>query len=298
MLISLLFLIGIHSATDTAHAGPLSKLASCMVALIEPHYLKLVDYPDNRILLLSNKSKEGGMIGIALKDKLGAGFFGSVVRLEFVSDPEIDRQIRTYKGVEFSRGIVAKFPHSLKYVGFGRALPFTHSENVHEVEGYNEGENALPEIEKSESYPKDAAWNKGRMPVVPITHTINTERGLVIFKPELEGKGLKQIAKEFAANGEQLPEKYERGLRDMYDFVQAVYGGAKGRTTDIRPPNLMWVEDPALLEFLGYTRPGFVLFELSKVAGNVPQYINGKGLSFDAYREEYISYLKRKLAEK
>src|SRR5262245_55695634 len=101
-------------AAPGAEAGFISKLAGCAVALLEPHYLKLVDYPENRVLFLHDKSRGDQMVGLALKDKLGAGFFGSVVRVDFISDPFIEAQIRTHNGTKFEGGLVAKFPHSLK----------------------------------------------------------------------------------------------------------------------------------------------------------------------------------------
>ena len=72
--------------------------------------------------------------------------------------------------------------------------------------------------------------------------------------------------------------------------------GTNGFSTDIRPPNFLWlkgdtVEEKAQLAFLGYKRPGFITFEMAKMPFNKAHYIKGKGQKLDEFIAEFTRYM-------
>ena len=102
---------------------------------------------------------------------------------------------------------------------------------------------------------------------------------------------LKDVAKIFRENGNLLPIQMKSALRDVYDFVQAVYNVDK-YSADIRPTNFVFIEDAANLKLFGYRRPGFIVYEFSRVPFNKRQYVSPV-MTFNGYLEEFESYLRK-----
>lgn len=297
----LAFVVLIFIATpDISQAGLIARIAGRCAALLEKPFLALVEERQNTVLFLHDKDRGNLPVTLSLGKRLGAGFFGSVARVDFIDSIsesfDIETALRTSNGRKFEGQLVAKLPHIFKHIGFGRANPIFNHESKKEIRNYRHLLSNLSKIEANSKHPKNPAWKKGHMPVAPIVASLNTERGLILLKPALEGKSLREIAKEAHARGDKdLPQEIKQALRDIYDFAQAIHdevkplkasyfpGAATGYASDLRSPNLLYITKPELLKALGYKRPGFILFELSQVAKNQPQYIAGQGLSFDEY---------------
>ena len=148
----------------------------------------------------------------------------------------------------------------------------------------------MDRVLSQKTYPKDAAWEEGKLPMEPILSMVDTDYGTLLFKPEIRGTlQLKEIAREFKINHRVLPKRYRKSLKELYDLVQALYA-ATGTSFDLRPPNLTYAFDTAALHALNLKRPSFVLFELSQVPGNNPQYIYPH-TTFEQYVREFERYL-------
>ena len=238
------------------------------------------------------------VFGLSLGNKLGAGFFGQVVILDQISDPDLEKLIRGIppKQKKYLGTVAVKIPHALRGINLGLPLPYTNAENQNEYAFYQKFIFQIKDIESSSHYPKQASFERGSLPAAPILYGLKTNRGFLIFKPLVKGANLKQIAKIYSENGNKLSDEMVQALKNHYQLVQAVFEKT-GISIDIRPPNLVWVgnktaEEKEQLKFLGYTKPGFIAYEMAQVPANKPQYIQGKGLSFEQYLEEYIDYLK------
>ena len=152
---------------------------------------------------------------------------------------------------------------------------------------------------------RDAAL--GHLPAVPNAAPLTASADL-LFKNDAEGQGPRDPL-SCQRQRRSTPDPYRSALKDHYDFVQAVYhtvrtpgplmGLLPGQpfSVDMRPPNLVWVEDPDTLSSLGYRRPGFVSFEMSAVPLNRPVYIESEGTSFEDYLAEFQTYMQREAAE-
>ncbi len=295
----LLALAGLRGAP--ALAAPWDHILSKCAELLEKPYQQLVESNTNESLLLTTeqfKTATGRplLFSLGLGKSLGAGFFGQVAVVTHISDPELEALVRGVGEHAFSGLLAVKIPHTLRRINFGMSFPFTNAENVREAESYQRLVSKVPKIEASPLFPKSPAWRKGTLPVAPILAAVPTSRGMLIFKPLLRGKGLSQIAEIYKANGNRLPPEMIEGLRNHYQMVQATYGAA-AFSTDIRPPNLLWIgvetaEERAQLKFLGMSKPGFIAFEMAMVPNNFPVFIEGKGLSFEQYLAQYEEYLQ------
>lgn len=300
-LLSISSVMGLSlSSAPFAHAGVWSQALSKCAALLEKPYQELVESNGYETLLLNARNPETPLprtlIGLSLHKRLGAGFFGQVVIVDQVTDPDLEKSVRQIQGRTFAGPLIVKIPHALRKFNLGLALPYTHAENVGEWKSYQNLVAHASEYAQSSRYPLNTAWKKGTLPLAPISGVLESERGLLIFKPLLRGWDLKRIAEHVRNNGGKLPPEMEQGLFNHYQFIQAVYA-VDGFSTDIRPPNLMWLpgdtpEERAQLALLGYSRPGFIAFEMAAVPGNQPHYINGQGLSFEQYRAEFEGYLQ------
>jgi hypothetical protein len=293
---------------SSAHAGIVDVIISKCAQYLEKPYLELVETNSKETLLLNTKefkteSEKNLVFGLTLGNKLGAGFFGQVVVVDEISDPDLEKLIRGIppKQKKYSGIVVVKIPHALRAINFGLPLPYTNAENQNEYAFYQKFMAQLKEIENSSLYPKNAAFQKGTLPAAPILYGLKSNRGFLIFKPLVKGLNLKQIAKIYAANGNKLSDEMTLALKNHYQLVQAVFEKT-GISIDIRPPNLVWLNDKTSeekdqLKFLGYSKSGFIAYEMAQVPANKPQYIHAQGLSFEQYLQEYVDYLKVELEE-
>ncbi|MBT3980713.1 MAG: hypothetical protein HOE90_05120 [Bacteriovoracaceae bacterium] len=240
--------------------------------------------------------ESGEKIKLAMGDKLGSGFFGSVYDLEAVDG--LVREGLMDTGFE----VVAKMPHNDKYQEAVNLAVYAHSANPAEAKLYDDLVSLRAPVSRSDHYPAD--WPEDFIPVAPILRTLDTTEGTILLKGKVPGKSLKDLAKLY---GDTLPPDIEKGLKDIFSWVTAVDenvpGGAKARqaladggefsgsgfSTDIRPPNLVWVDDPVLLKNLGLKGPVFMLYEFSQVPANLHWYA-GKG--FPNYLEEFKTYMR------
>lgn len=244
------------------------------------------DFSSSRVVMKTLDS-EGKEISVTmdLEKRLGGGVFGNVYVVGAIDHPEL-------MGIDEDIDMVVKFPHSIK--GLGKLGPpgVTKDAIRRETSSTDLIGRHLKDVESDAGFPKTAAWNKGSLPLVPITNMIETSSGPLIFKPLLKKA-------KFLGDIEELTPEMKAGLKDIYDLVQSIHGqikmpDGKGLSIDIRPPNFAWVEDPEMLKITGLKRPGWVAFEMDQVADNIPHYIAKNGYTFENYVEEFSSYLKPK----
>lgn len=297
---------------SSALAGPIDRLVGCITRKIEKPVSYFFVKTEKTSLTLHDAIRDKN-ISIELGDRLGAGFFGSAIEVKSVSDSLLATEIKNYRGKVFDGPVVLKLPHALKFRP-QKSLGTAIKESRKELAIQQELEFHLEEIEVDSNYPSNPAWNKGVAPVVPIFSYLDTPRGILFFKPKVTGLTLKELNKIAKQNGGKLPLKYMRGLRDYYQFVQAVQSRMRppnlppinpdswlgrlfkitpGFSPDIRPPNLVWIEDPNLLNALGYNRPGFISYELSQVPFNHGHYIKNIGMALKDYLREFMLYMKK-----
>lgn len=306
------------SFAPSAQAGFFDRILSRCAALIEGPYKKLLESNKNQVLILTDKDTTDlngthPWVALDLGKQLGAGFFGQVMILnEVISTNGLEKKLRNYNGSYFDGKLVSKIPHAFREIHMGRPIYVANKQSIAEYENYQLLKINLPAIELDSHYPLDASFEKGVMPVAPILGVIRTERGWILVKPLLEGLFLSDIKEIYIQNGNALPEDMIQGLKDHYQFIQAVYNvvkppkeylfglikskkpGDKGYSTDIRPPNFMWLKgetekEKAQLKFLGYKRPGFITFEMAMMPLNKAHYIEGPGLSQDEFISEFIN---------
>ena len=302
--------IALALTASRAQAGLFEKFMGCMAALTEKPFLETVENPEGELLTLRSRVERQHYVTLDLGRRLGAGFFGTALMVHGISDGALEEALRIATGTRFTGAFVVKIPHAPRGgVSLGRPWFFSNDESRQELKTYEMIRGQLPRIEAHAAYPRDAAFLPGHLPAVPISGAFDSERGLLLFKMMLKGKGLKDLAVLANANGGALPDPYRSALKDHYDFVQAVYhtvrtpgplmGLLPGQpfSVDMRPPNLVWVEDPDTLSALGYRRPGFVSFEMSAVPLNRPVYIESEGTSFEDYLAEFQTYMQREAAE-
>jgi hypothetical protein len=310
MKLKYLLTIALLAVAPTARAGIFEKCMGFLAGITEKPFLETIENPEGEAITLYQKGARYNTVTLDLGKKLGAGFFGTALVVRAISDSSLEQTLRNATGAYFDGSFVVKMPHAPRGgVSLGRPWFFANQESHRELKTYEMIRGKLPTIEAHAAYPANAPFQRGRMPAVPISGSFESERGLLLFKMMLKGKGLKELAVIARDNGGALPEPYRSGLKAQFDFVQAVYhtvrapgplmGLLEGQpfSVDMRPPNLVWVDDAATLAALGYFRPGFVSFEMSAVPLNRPVYIESEGMSFEGYLAEYRTYLERELAE-
>ena len=266
-------------------AGPLEKFTGSVTRMAEEPFKKFMINEENRqFLLYDNENNQA--VQINLKDRLGSGYFGSV----YVVDDLKGAPLHLQKGIELSQEqntqLVAKFPHALKYFAMNYPLFLAELENRTELRTYRKILARRKKYIKNSAYPQDPPWSSESLPIVPIVGSIKTSRGTIIMKPKvLPGAlDLKDVAKIFRENGNLLPIQMKSALRDVYDFVKY--------SADIRPTNFVFIEDAANLKLFGYRRPGFIVYEFSRVPFNKRQYVSPV-MTFNGYLEEFESYLRK-----
>ena len=219
--------------------------------------------------------KTGKRLRFQLEQRLGAGWLGAVYRL--VSEDGVERVIKFGHRPKFPapEGADARWIPSLSWKIRGEATQLTQLRKV------------LPEIRKSRHFPAAFAWDPEGLPVVPILEVYETrEWGALLTKPVLQGKPLNKIAEEY---GTQLPPHMRESVGEIFDLVQAIHDRG-GMSIDIRPENFVWIEAKEDLEKFGYTRPGFILYEMDTVPFQLPQYRADK-TNFPDFAKEFETYL-------
>jgi hypothetical protein len=295
-------LIGLllFSAAPSSDAG---NIAGCLAKTLQEVVIERAasNLADHEIKLVGSDPAHPGprrQISLRLGRRFGGGAFANVYAVESVSEPELT-------GLPADVPAIAKIGHSIKGLERLGATPPTRRAIRREYEGTTSILEKIPAIESDPRYPRNPSWKKGALPLIPITGSFESlEQGLVLFKPALtRATFLKDIPT-------LTPEMID-GLRDIYDLTQAIYGqvqvrtligGKDGFSADIRPPNLAWVDDPQMIRNLGWTKPGWVMFELDQVPANVHQYVEPKATrvalagtdtpGFLRYLDEFKTYLK------
>ena len=189
------------------------------------------------------KTKKGE---IRLGRKLGAGAMGEVY--EIIAD---DGGPPTQ---------VIKLPRVSKATG----KPFRYSENSlkREVEDYTTVKNSLEKAQKDPRFPKSPGWTKDTIPMVTIEDVEETEEGTGLVKPYTRAKALSKM-------DDLTPEQVE-SLRELYDFSDSVEAAIPAKLgqmrfkVDIKTSNIIWVDEPHLMNRMGLSRPSFVFMELSR----------------------------------
>ncbi|MBI1859613.1 MAG: hypothetical protein HYR96_01685 [Deltaproteobacteria bacterium] len=139
----------------------------------------------------------------------------------------------------------------------------------------------LARIENDAKYPKNAAWKRGKLPILPHV-AIRTKKGDILVKPELIGITLDEILEKKTGTAEQ-----RASLEDLYELTRAIANQVKAprvnndlttsETTnpfvpDVNPRNILWVESQADLSLLGLSRPSFVFYEMTALHHRKPQF--------------------------
>jgi len=276
-----LCLLLLGSMAEAFKVPSLTECGTMAIILTEKPYQALTSDLKGQKLTLHEANNKNRPFTLQLADKLGAGYFGAVYLVEKTS----------LESLNYSFPIVVKFPHSM-VVAPDIPFFFSVSENNKEAEFYKKIHEAIGSIQSQEGYPKDPAWNNGTLPIVPLLNRIVTERGPLLFKPVIKGaKFLSDLAPLYRQNGMKLPSVYVEALREIYDLTQAVFS-ATGVCIDLRPPNMVYIDDPKVFSVFGLKRAGFILFEMSAVVGNVPAFI-GPQHPFSEFLAQFEAYLKK-----
>jgi hypothetical protein len=214
---------------------------------------------DQGKLLQLQDLQQAKTITIQVADRKGFGLKGAVYVV--LDTAGID-------GLPETGSLVVKFPHSRKFIE--DPLPKAEKENMEEAEGYHvilthaAAIGARPELAN-----RDLAWEEGKVPIAPIFKTITTERGTLLFKPELTGPKLSELL--VGKRSTDLSSEMQQSLHDIYLFVDAVRDTVQKTTDGQLPPepyvidynvtNLIWVSDPEQMQLVGLSRPSFVFVE-------------------------------------
>lgn len=295
---SALMTAGVRMAVNRAATSAIAGAARSQAKESAIHLFKkgVVDkmanvYAKGAVVNLRNAM--GGDAQATIGDHVGSGVYGAVYRLSASTEPGLA------KALSEGRRLVMKFPHAVKVGGRARPLRATNRASNNEVREFADLESQFPQVSAHPGFPANAPWT--RLPVVPILRSIESDAGTIIIKPEITGMGLKELFQKYGTN---LPKDIERGLREYYDFAQSLNQTVKvsvnrrgqqvteGFSADLRPPNLIWVDDPEMFSLLGMTRPGFSSYELTQLAGNAPRYLQSE-MPFERYLENFKTYMKR-----
>lgn len=259
-----------------------AEAGGCAALLAEvPLKAIITDFSDSTLAVKVKVSSGKSVFRqLPLGRRFGAGFFGGFYVLQEKATPEL---------AKFDGQLGVKIPHVVK--GFSIPLKYAVKEAAKELKMYENLKAQWHNVESQLDQNQNYYWKNGRIPVVPIVDTWDTDRGLLIFKPSItKGVFLNQIAKEYAEQG-ILPQKYQESIVEMYSLIQAIYQGT-GLSIDIRPTNWVYIEDIQMMESLNLKRPGFVLFEMSQVPFNLPKYIE-PGFTVSQFIQEFIKYLEK-----
>lgn len=278
---SLLFLLP-HSASAFELGRSLMTAALGCAQLLEPALHALVEDQSGKTLTWVSDNGELTSGFVSLGKLRGRGLFGALYEIESITLDEIASELSNQK-------TLIKLP--LSYTG---ESPMFHARDSQkrELENYYYITEQLQHLEMHPRFPERL---KGRRLIVPITAAKDTSHGLALFKPEVTGYFLKDISTLIRNNDGNLPHEMKTGLRDIYDLVQLIYRTIRTReqqlpySTDIRPPNLIWIHEPKMLAMMHMSQPGFALFEMDITFMNMPAYIE-KHTTLEAYEANFLKY--------
>ncbi len=111
-----------------------------------------------------------------------------------------------------------------------------------------------------------------------------------------------ELFRKYGDKKEDIPDEIWEGLRDVYDFAQIVHKHVKmpsnrlpgrdfGYSADLKPENLMWIQDPEALKLYGLKKPGFIFVEFTHYDAPIWIY-DQNSLPFSDYQEVFLKYLK------
>ncbi len=261
-------------------------LAMCVAALEPLVQENVVDFSGRKIKITGTKNAEPATITLA--KRLGGGFFGSVYVIKKSDAPRL--------GGPFKGALTAKIMHYAKNLEQFGELVYVRGSTARELANFEFLAGFARKIAADPRYPRDSAWKDGVLPVVPILSAVHTDFGLVLVKPLMEGHFLKDIGRIIRDNGGKIPPEIEKALVDVFNYVQATYAQVKhadgsGYNTDIRPPNLIWVFKPELLELFQMRKPGIVLFEQDEVPLKQTIFIEATGdITLRMWLDQYRQY--------
>jgi hypothetical protein len=139
------------------------------------------------------------------------------------------------------------------------------------------------------------------VPVSPIYKYVKTEEGVMLFKPFVKGKTLKQIFLEAGGKLENVPAEMRQSARDIFDLGQALRRTVKASkngdgswryfTADLKPDNYIWVDNPADFATFGLKKPGFVFVELTHFPRTPRWTYDAANMSADEYVNMFLRYV-------
>ena len=145
-------------------------------------------------------------------------------------------------------------------------------------------------------------WAEPKLPLAIAYKKLKSKNGVFLIKPLVRGMFLGDIVKAYGKKASDLPSEMKQSLKDIYDFAQFIHkkvivpGKLTGKETDqgfsldLKPENLVWVHEPAAMEYFGLKKPSFVFVEFSHYAGGDWAYHQEK-VSFPDYFKVFLNYL-------
>ena len=216
----------------------------------------------------------GRPIGVKLGGEVGAGFFSRVYDVSAVDDPQL---IQNYDG-----RVVAKIGHIGTNAAEVKQDGFSSRSLREENASYQVLQDNMAAIRADAGYPRDPAWGE-RGPMVPILNYVETDGGPVLFKPFVRGRS----PKNFMSMADLTPEM-RQGLEDLLAYGRATDRAVPGGfPSDLRPPNLLWIEDAAVLKAMGYKKPGWILVEQDMAPARSRHYVKA---DLKGYLDEFKTY--------
>ncbi len=147
------------------------------------------------------------------------------------------------------------------------------------------------------------SWKAPQLPIAIAYNRIKSENGVFLIKPLVVGMFLSDIAKQYGTRSTDLPIEMRESLEQIYTFAQIIHKKVivpgkltgkphdQGFSLDLKPENLVWVNDPKAMSFFGLKKPSFVFVEFSHYAGGDWAYHENK-VSFETYFQVFLEYLK------
>jgi hypothetical protein len=148
---------------------------------------------------------------------------------------------------------------------------------------------------------KSEKWVTGKLPISLTKVMIDSTDGVYLIKPLIKGKSLGDIYSEFGTKN--IPVEMKESLRDVFELGQIINrkivvpakidksGTAMPFSLDLKPENLMWVDDVGSMKSFGLKKPGFVFVEFTHYSSNKWVYAESK-TSFDNYYQLFLDYVK------
>ncbi len=265
-----LVLTGLLITSQPTEAALLNSCVRTLTQLVLPYAVQYHTGKTIRPKIIDDPTS------LLLGERIGLGDRGGVYRISKSS---------TLPGIPLTTvSLVAKIPHTVRFLGKDAPHPQAELEMKREIHTYDLLKSNWDKIEKDPQFPKDAAWKSGVIPTIPILKSFESKQGTILIKPEIQGESLKTLNEQYRG---QLPIEMASSLREIYSTIKAISAQVKtpiqdaegnwseGRPfyTDINPANLVWVSNPAQMNLLGLKRPSFVFYEITPLINRMPQYL-------------------------